>query len=251
MPFVVQNPETWRRKVRRALLVGGPNTGKTTSLRTCTGGPATCLSFPGEMGTTSIPLQTLDGHEITPRIWEGDCRGSAGAAAIRDLKAVTKNIIASKPHTLMGDGLHKLFPVFMDDVTFGAFSRGDEFDAKLWSKGTGTFLDYLHSIMNSEVPNVLFTIWQGPEADSNTGAIDAGKKDRHVYPELPGKASSRIVGEFSLTLYCFREAGQFKWLTQPQGEIGGVGAKLPEAVLKRLPARVPQHWADLMKVLEA
>lgn len=235
-------------------MIGPPNSGKSSSFKTFPG-PSAVLSYPNEMGSTSLPSKSFDGHPVLKRVWEGDLNAdtpaTAWAQAVKDLKAVTKEMLDTKPRSFMGDGIHKLYPVFMNDVTFGAYGKGLDFDAKLWQKGTGAFIDYLNTIKNSAVENVVFTIWAAPEADKNTGAVNADKKDFHVFPDLPGKQSNRILGEFSLSLYCFREGGQFKWLTQPEGDIGGVGAKLPGEVLAKLPKKVPQDWAGLMKLLEA
>jgi hypothetical protein len=204
------------------------------------------------MGSTSLPSESFDKHPILKKVWEGDLPMSAPASSwgkvVTDLKMVTKELLDTKPRSFMGDGIHKLYPIFMNDVTFGAYGRGEEFDAKLWSKGTSSFIDYLNMI-KAAVENSVFTVWAAPESDKNTGAVEAGKKDAHVYPDLPGKQSHRIVGEFPMSLYCFREGGQFKWLTQPEGDIGGVGVKLPKEVLAKIPKRVPQDWAALMALL--
>jgi hypothetical protein len=203
------------------------------------------LSFPGEKGTASIPSD--EGTKAF--VWENSEEPDKidHRAVIKEVQQVTKDILSGKHgtcHTFAGDGLHKLYQCFLAEATFGASARGETFDAKLYGNAGTRFFQYLDFVLRSNVENVVFTVWDGHEKDDpdEKGATPS----RHIWPELPGQAAKRVMGEFSLVLHATKDsAGKYVWLTQPQGKVWGAGIKLPIEIAKSIPPSVPQDWAAL------
>jgi len=77
----------------------------------------------------------------------------------------------------------------------------------------------------------------------------------HIWPDLPGKAAKRLLGEFTAVLYAkvvTTKPGQPPtgvWQLQPDNEVWGVGIKCPVEVASKLPNQIPQDYNELMKIL--
>lgn len=251
-----------KKKFRRVLLNGPPNSGKTTSIRTWPG-PVHVQVFPKEKGSSSLPFRTLDGQEIigyTPD--EIDVTKPQDWRAIAsDMTKTTVDILAGKfgpVKTFFGDGLHKAYQVFLAEITGGANYTGEEFDAKLYSKSHARFWEYVDMILNSGVEYIGFTCWDGLEQDNALDESKEGKKRKHVFPDLPGQAAKKVMGEFSIVLNTGIEgvgsAARYYWQTQPGGWVWGAGMKLPIEVSQRLklPREVEQDWSKLdSKIVKA
>lgn len=256
MPLRQLDPEAWKASVRRTLIVGGPNTRKTTSLATWPK-PLHALVAPGEAGASSLP-PTADTHVYT---WEQDLAKpeSAGTvlAAVRKLTVEILSGTHGPVQTFALDGLHKLYDLVLDDVTEGASTSGDDFEPKLYSRAHARMLDYLKLVKTSAVPYVVFTVWDGTEvlAEYLGGKADS-KAPRGIYPELPGKMAKRVMGEFPIVLYAELDqppmavmVGRTEvnawWRLLPTRDTRAAGVKLPPSVAMSLPARVPQDWSKL------
>ena len=240
----------WRRAVTRCLLSGPPNSGKTTSLRTWPG--VVIQSYPGEKGVASIPysdgVRAFVGSLPPP----GEPVNYAGVIA--ETERLTTEILTGKHSevtTFAGDGLHKLHELYLAEATAGASMEGREFDPRLYGSAHKRFFRYLDMVLRSPVPYIVFTVWDGHEKDDpdERGATPS----RHIYPELPGLAAKRMMGEFSLVLYSTRQgtgpATKFIWQTQPFGKVWGAGAKLPIEVARRLPVTVEQDWRVVERII--
>lgn len=247
-----QDNSAWARRARRVLLNGPPNSRKTSSLATWPG-PLLVLSYPGEKGTSSIPRLTVDGQAVKAFAFDGEVVEQPNwAQIIKDTKALTMEALSGKHgpiKTFAGDGLHKLYGAFLAEATFGASTRGENFDAKLYGNAGTRFFQYIDLVMRSTIENIVFTCWDGHEKD------DPDEKgtnpSRHIFPELPGQAAKKIMGEFSIVLYANRDpTGKYVWQTQPLGKVWGAGAKVPIEVAKALPATLEQDWRVLEKALK-
>ena len=246
-----QDNSAWARRARRILINGPPNSRKTSSLATWPG-PLFVQSYPGEKGTASIPKTTVDGLPVKAFAFESPEAEVNWSQVVKDTKALTIEILSGKlgeVKTFAGDGLHKLYFMFLAEATFGASARGENFDAKLYGNAGTRFFQYVDLVMRSNVENVVFTCWDGHEKD------DPDEKgtspSRHIFPELPGQASKKIMGEFSISLYATKDpAGKFVWQTQPSGKVWGAGVKLPVEVAKTLPLFIEQDWRVLEKALK-
>ncbi len=248
--FKPLTPEVWRRKFSRSLIVGPPNSWKTTSLLTWPR-PLHVLVYPGEKGASSLPTDAADVHVYT---WEHDVTTAPTPGAIvKAIESLTVEILAGKHGpiaTFAGDGLHKLYGAFFDAAASGVGDPDGKERGQVFGMAHASFLDYLTTVLASSVPYVAMTVWDGLEKDDPTAkAKDAPK---HVWPELPGTLAKRIVGEFGTVLYASpgRETapGQFSrgtWLTRPFGGVWGAGIKLPLAIAKTIPTTVNQDWVAL------
>jgi hypothetical protein len=212
--------------------------------------PIAIQSYPGEKGTTSIP----HGDGIQAFVWDMEdiTKDQDWSRIILETKQLTVELLAGKHgpiQTFAGDGLHKLYACYLHQATNGASARGEEFDPRCYGSASTKFFQYLDLVMRSSVANVVFTVWDGPEKDDP----DDKKSDRHIFPELPGQAAKRVMGEFSVVLYANREgagdAAKYTWQTKPGGKIWGSGVKAPLELAKKIPMKVEQNWSVLEKYL--
>ena len=240
----------WERASRRWLLSGPPNSGKTTSLRTFPQ-PVIVQSYLMEKGYSSIQgiakafiPRDFDPQEVVN--WQ---------AVINDTTRLTAEIISGKHGecaTFAGDGLHKLFEAFLAAATGGSSIRGETFEAISYMSAANKFFGYINMIYNSKVPMAVCTVWDGLEKDN---AEDKDKNaSSHVFPELPGKAAKRIMGEFAVALSSKIEgtgkAARYLWQTKPQGRVWGAGMKIPADIYAGIPDFVPQDYATLAAYLK-
>ena len=258
MAFKPLDPEGWKKALRRVLLVGPPNSRKTSGLATWPGQKG-YLVYPGETGHGSIDVTREDTKAF---VWEEEIQKSLGPAAlIKEIETATWDIIGGKfGHfdVFNGDGIHKLYAAYINDASGGAFAKGEDFDPKCYANAHEQFAFYLHKIMASPIAYVNFTCWDGREADDPTQS----KGTSHVYPDLPGKMAKRIMGMFSVVLYC--EVGPPQaapapgkpapaqvatWQLAPGGKVWGAGVKVPPHIAKLLPQKVAQDWQKLEPLL--
>mgnify|MGYP001560790145 CR=1 FL=1 len=247
--------DTLRKKFRRVLLNGPPNSGKSTSLRTWPG-PVIGQIFPKEKGSSSLSFQTQDGQPLIALIPDDiDVTKPQDWRSISaEMRKTTIDILAGKHgpvKTFFGDGIHKAYQVILASVCGGCNYTGEEFEPKLYSKAHSLFWEYIDLILSSSVEYAVLTCWDGAEQDNPMDQSAEGKKKKHVYPDLPGQAARKIMGEFSLVLNCGIEgvgtAARYYWQTQPGGWVWGAGMKLPIEVTQKLklPREVPQDWTKL------
>ena len=244
MPFKQLTADSWQQGLRRILIVGPPNSRKTTSLFTWPR-PIGVVSYPGEKGYASIPATAPD---VTALVWEDDIAAKTSPSAlVKEIETATFGLLSRNEPitTFAGDGLHKLYTAYLNEATNGAYAQGDDFEPRMYGRAHEAFLHYLNRVMHSKVPYVVFTVWDGREADNP----EAGSKSpSHIFPDLPGKLAKRIMGEFSVVLYAEVTPpvpGQLQkatWQLQPGGKVWGAGVKLPPDLAAKLPQKVPQDW---------
>lgn len=250
MPFKQLTSDSWQQGLRRTLVVGPPNSRKTTSLFTWPE-PIGVVSYPGEKGYASIPVGNPN---VRAYVWEDDIISKTSPSAlVKEIETCTFDLLAKGDlTTFAGDGLHKLYTAYLNEATNGAYALGDEFEPRMYGRAHEAFLHYLNRVMHSKVPYVVFTCWDGREADNP----DAGSKGpTHIYPDLPGKLAKRIMGEFSCVLYAEvtppipGQPQKATWQLQPGGKVWGAGVKLPPALAAKLPQKVPQDWQQVEPML--
>ena len=267
MPFKVLDKDAWKKGVSRTLIVGPPNSLKTSSIATWPR-DTHWISYPGEKGHSSIPA---DEPGIHAYVWEADDLAKfSPSAVITEIEKLTIEILTLKHGpivTFAGDGLHKLYEFyFLQELAalkqvFGGSSEfsgatDEELEEKLSGKAYGrahsSFKHYLDIIGFSSVQHAVFTIWDGEEKDNPDNKRGGSS---HVFPDLPGKMARRIMGEFPIVLAAKvslpdpqgRVNGT--WQTRPGGKIWGAGIKVPPEVAKRIPAEVPQNWPALYNLI--
>ena len=253
------------RETRRILVNGPPNSRKTGSLRTLEG-KVFILSAPFEGGVSSIPWVNFQGVPIIAKVPTPIDVGKPQnwQAIINDVWDITVKAIAGEfgpINVFVLDGLHKLYQAMLATQCDGANLTGAEFvDSKgndLMGRSYGRthtqFFRYVWTVINSNVDKVVFTCWDGADKDN---ALDTDKKaPRHNYPDLPGQAAKKIMGEipvvFSAGWDVPTAAGRFFWRTRPLGYDYGAGIKLPVDIMKdlKLPGEIPQDFAAWDKLI--
>ena len=252
MSFIVPGLTDWERTMSRVLLSGGPNTGKTRSSITCKR-PVHLISLPGEGGTNSIPRE--DG--IFPYVWVEDANSRASSKAVLDeIRQLTVEILSGKRGecaTIFVDGIHKAYEYFLDTVTGGDYFKGNEFEALLYQRSHTKFMEYIKLVRESSAPYVFFTAWDAKDPDKPELK---SKSPMHVYPDLPGKLSRRILGEFSIVIASHATPSpipgkppRFFWQLKPSSEVHGASIKIDPAIAMYLPAEVEQDWQGLERLL--
>lgn len=252
MPFKQLTADAWQQGLRRSLIVGPPNSRKTTSLFTWPR-PIGLISYPGEKGFASIPVGEPG---VNAFVWEDDVvTKTSPSALVKEIETASFELLAGKHGeitTFAGDGIHKLYSAYLNEATNGAYSNGDDFEPRMYGRAHEAFLHYLNRVMHSKVQYVVFTVWDGREADNP----EAGSKSpTHIFPDLPGKLAKRIMGEFSVVLYAEvsppvpGQTQKATWQLQPGGKVWGAGVKLPVALAAKLPSKVPQDWKQVEPLL--
>ena len=208
-------------------------------------------SYLFEKGTASIQgvTKAFVPHAIDPE------QPVNWSEVVRETKQLSVDIISGKYGkctTFCGDGLHKLYNLFLAEATAGANIRGEDFDPKKYMSASARFFQYLQMVLNSPCPYVVFSVWDGLEKDDPD---EKGSSPmRHIFPDLPGKSAKLIMGEFSVVLYAYRQGvgqgAKYIWLTQPTGKVWGAGIKMPVEVAAKLPIELPQDFAVLDKYLQ-
>lgn len=253
---------------RRALISGAPNTLKTTAMLSWPK-PIHIVSYPGEKGFETIPTG-IDG--IYPYVWEIDDIASVSpGSVVREVETLTMEILSGKygeVKTFAGDGIHKLYgwhwSANLAELVNSASQRRDwdGDDEKLRGPAYGithggadggTFGKYITKTLSTSTPYIVMSLWEGATKDNPD---DTSKRaSTHIFPDLPGQAAKRIVGEFGVVVYSTvslpdpqgKVTGS--WQLRPEGKVWGVGAKVPPEIGRTLPVRVPQDFTVLEQLL--
>lgn len=275
MPLKELTPELGLKRIRRVLLIGGPNTRKTTSVIRTFPRPLHIMSYPGEKGSGVIPTND---PEVKGYIWEeeDDPSKTSYTQMINEVEKSTWDILAGNRgpiKTFAGDGLHKLASlywnreyarlksVYADQIAAGKTDRDGqplEEALKIRAYGNENFgatkeiMQYVSRVIQSNVDTVVFTCWEGVEAEDKELA---GNNQRHIFADLPGRLARRVVGEFGVVL--FAEVGlpdptgksRATWQTRKQGKVWGVGVKVMPEIADKLPPIVEQDWNKLYELL--
>ncbi len=271
MPFKQLNIDDVRKRAQsRVLILGAPNTWKTSAVCGTWDKPIHVMSYPGEKGSASIPTSP----DVHGYVWEDEDPSQIKLNdTIREIETLTWEILGGKHgeiETFFGDGLHKLatqywrreFNKLMDRYSDQlASGKMDEDRIKMMAYGNENYgsckeiIQYISRISHSKVNNVVFSTWEGREIDDPDSKNPNDRKNTHIYADMPGKLARQVVGEFSIVLRSEvslpgpdgKQRGT--WTIKPKGKVWGVGVKGPIEVVSKLPAEVPQDWQALKKLL--
>lgn len=278
MSFKTLTPELGAKKMSRVLIIGAPNTFKTTAIVRTFPRPTQLMSYPGEGGVGTLPI---DQPDLKAYVWEDEDPSKVSyTQQINEIEKTTWEILMGKygeVKTFAGEGLHKLAglywnrayaqlcEIYSKQIEEGKTDRNGvplSESLKLEAYGnerkgaTHDVLQYIHRVNQSNVDTVVFTCWEGVEQGQYGGnkELEANAKP-HIFAELPGRLARFIVGEFGVVV--FSEVGlpgpdgksTGTWQIRKAGVVWGVGVKVPYEIALGLPARVPQDWSKLYPLL--
>ncbi len=228
---------------RRVLISGPPNTLKTTA----------CMTWPAHRQHVSYPVEkgfetlTRNDPNHTPWIWEfEDSTKVSPHAVVQQIETLTTEILGGKHGgctTFVGDGLHKLYGWYLARawVDLGV-DVDDKKGGQAYGRAHKEFGRYLDKVLQSQVPYVVMTVWEGRTKDDPEDV--SRRPQTHIFPDLPGEMAKRIVGEFSVVLYAECDTpgpdGKIKarWQVRPAGKVWGVGVKLSPDMAAKLPNKI-------------
>jgi hypothetical protein len=264
--FIEPKESDWLRTMSRFLILGEPNSRKTSSLVTFPhdaegdgkDGYLMILSYPGEMGANSLPR----GPGIKTFVWQASPEEKlSSSTVVAQVRQLTVDILSGKHgrcKTFVGDGLHKLAEYHLDAASSGEYFTSQDFTVgeKYGKRGPhekayAEFMQYLQLVYDSPVPFAGFTCWERSRPDTYAGA-----KVTRTYPGLIGQLSEKALGMFSLVLYAYVKQSVIPtrpsvgmWQLKENKEIAGAGLKVPLEILKRLPNEIEQDWGKLYALL--
>lgn len=261
MSYVTPPTEVKETRRRRLLLNGKSGSRKTTAVLTSPR-PIAILNYPGELGWDTIP----DGDpDVYKRVWAEDAGKRLKAAdIIKAVEGEALEIIASgKYRSLWMEGLHHFVSFCLDDVTDGAYLRGDEFEPRQYGLAYRMVFDHIARRSNTNVPVVGWTCWA--EMKAERGKRPGERQDdipKKVLSALPGQLPHQIMGRFSVMLYQALQVRKDKsgvpvknargetiqdavWHTRQHGDVLCAGLKGPAAVIERIPTIIPADYTAL------
>lgn len=247
MASVRQSEVEWQRSFRRCLLIGPPDSGKTSSFPTWPG-PRAVFTCPGELGASTLQ-ETPEQHIWTFR--------KEGKETEKDLvqqfrKELDLAVGSGKYQAVFLDGLSALYQ------TIYKMHEAEGGDARsfFW-KSEQLLFEILGEVIGSRTPYVCCTVWPAPQEDDPIQAEAAAKQGlvvpKHFLPDIPGKnAPTRLLGKFGVKANCKPGTqiapGKFssgKWLLRNQGTSYGAGMKLPIHIAEKVPTEVEANWSKL------
>lgn len=247
MTSVRQSELEWQRSFRRCLLIGAPDSWKTSSFVTWPE-PRAIFQCPGELGGST--LQETD----TQHIWT---YRKEGKETEKDLitqfrKDIDVVVGSGKYQSVFLDGLSALYS------TIFKMHEAEGGDKRSWFWMSETLLfEIISEVLNSNTPYVTMTVWPAPQEDdaiqAEAAAKTGGVVSKHFMPDIPGKnAPARLLGKFGVKANC--KAGQQiapgkfssgRWVLRNQGTSYGAGMKLPIHIAEKVPTEVDSNWAKL------
>lgn len=255
MPLVRMTKDILDRGLSRTCVFGPPNSGKTHAAVWTSVKPAVLISVPGEHGYGTIPA---DVPGLIPLVWGNDAAGPQSSESIKtEVEREVKRVIAGqydkefgRVRTLVIDGYHKMYSVYLNIATGGAYNQGEDFEAQRYARAHRMSDAFLDLCLGSPIEYVIFTTWNALEADK------PGQKQgpMHQWPDLPGRAAKDMVGKFTVVCYSMAAPGsngqiQRAWGLKPNAEVWGNSVKLDARLMAKLPATCPQDFKKLYEIL--
>jgi len=247
MASIRQNETEWVRSFRRCLLIGAPDSWKSSSFTTWPG-PRAIFQCPGELGGSTLqesPEQTIWTYRKEGKETEKDL-------VQQFRKDVDLAVGSGKYQAVFLDGLSALYgTIFKMHEAEGGDKR-----SWFWMSETVLF-EIIGEVLNSNTPYVCMTVWPAPQEDdpiqAEMAAKTGGVVSKHFMPDIPGKnAPARLLGKFGVKANCKPgqqvAPGKFssgKWILRNQGTSYGAGMKLPISIAERIPTEVEANWTKL------
>jgi hypothetical protein len=273
MSYIIPPTEIAQVRRRRLLINGKSGSRKTTSILTSPK-PIAVINYPGELGWDTIP----DGDpEVTKLVWAEDEGKKVDAMkVIKEIEQTALKIIAEGKHrSLWFEGLHHFVTLAMDDVTNGDYTKGEEFEPKLYALGYRMVFDHIARMSNTNVPVVGWTCWAEAKQErprrQGEKAEDIPKK---IMSALPGQLPHQIKGRFSVMLYQSLKPRRDKaqqvvknergeviyeayWQVREAGDVICAGLKGDARVVSQIPLHImasydtlEAEWAKAIKLTQ-
>lgn len=243
---------------------GPPNSGKTHSVCQTWPRPLHIQVAPGERGDATIPRGVAG---VFPYIWEDDpIEKLSSGAVVLAVETLAFEILGGKygpVESYCFDGFHKYYGYVLDWISGGQLFKGEPLgndtdpyaSARIYNRARERARYFVQRVNASPIPNVVWTCWDGREADDPTKGF---KSQTHVFPGLPGQAAKEFMGEFGLVVHSRILWGQrqpkgrapAKWQLLPEGDVWGASVKAPIEVVEKLPPYCDQDYHVLKKLLE-
>ena len=264
MPYSTPT-DTKTASIHRMMEQGPPNSGKTGAICRTWPRPLHIVVAPGEQGDATIP-RGVEG--IYPYVWQADpVEKLASSTVVTAVETLVWDILGGKQgpvESFAFDGFHKYYGYVLDWMSGGSLFRGENLgnpedpysSARIYNRAREYARFFVQRVNASPVPNVVWTCWDGREADDPSKGF---KSQTHIFPGLPGQAAKEFMGEFGLVVHTRILWGQrqpkglapAKWQLLPEGDVWGACVKAPADVIAKLPAYCEQSYPVLKKLLEA
>jgi len=263
----------------RILVIGSPNTGKTSLLSTIEDEKVAVLSFPDEKGIKSIPeKENIESFIFEIEPLKEECSNSdrykLSLEKYNIVLSTTRSILKQNFDLFFGDGLSKFYQVCLDVATKGLYSSGNEFEARLYGTAHVLFSNYLNEVYSSPIKTTVFTSWeklgQEDENSSDQEKRENLKRGNRVWiPALPGQMANISTGEFDAVIRAgftntplcsmcsiFREkkleskiiSGEHHtFQLKPKDDVQCVGIKGKRN--KKIPTFIHQEWSYLKELI--
>lgn len=223
------------------MIVGDPNSWKTTSLLTWDK-PLCILSSPGEKGTDIVPVSA----DVKVLLWE-----PVDWSQLQDWKKIRDEIMTETAKVLRGDygkfatvafdGVHKVYDVFREYA-----KTQDEDGRRYYPAAQLDFLKWFSGCWYARTaPQAVWTVWAASERDDPDNPKSTAKS---VWPNFMGQLQKSIVGETNC-IYSGMEGGKAYWQLKQDAKIKGIGLKLPPSEAEKLPYKIEPSWQVLKTLL--
>jgi hypothetical protein len=225
------------------------------------------LTCPGEFGTRSLPIADGNIDSYSYSAPEGDDATSVtwSQHALAEFYKLSSDVIKEQPDILVIDGLHCLWEQRMNIITDGDYLRGTDLNvnsrtgnvdpyrsAKFHEQAHNSFGQYLAGLNLCSVPVIIGTTWEDWKSATTDGAKPGDiASTRYLWPDIPGKMATRIVGKWDARLSARLEKRCYHadckdsaagvehhvWQVLPKNDVVGVGIK----GMKKLPTKLRER----------
>ena len=287
----------------RLLISGLSQTGKTTSLPSFIYGPhdffsteqdevlaaieyaadkhMVILTCPGEFGFRSLPPDTphISSYHIETDETDDVKSVQFSIDALDVFHSTYQDVMKNKPDIIAFDGIHSLWDHIMNKVTGGLYLQGEDLNynpltgrsdpyrsAKYHDMAHNTFGNVINSYYLSSTPLIVCTTWEDwKTAKSDMDKIGVIESQRYLWPDIPGKMATRIVGKFDASVSarlerrCYHSKCEdmaannehYVWQFLARGDVRGVGIKglRPTDKMKQVPY-IHQNYEYLKQFIE-
>ena len=252
-PLTEAAVQSYLHAIRRVLLVGAPNSWKTSSLWTWadTTDPEEyvhIISLPGEKGYSSIP-QHPQVRAYRMSLDDPD-NEVALTKAFTEVVALINVILDGKrgrSGTIILDGLHKLYAEVIYPMVWKEAGGGAKEAGRAYGAAHTKFREILNRCQRAK--RFVATVWDKDKREDP----DNQRSQLQTWSALPGDMARAVTGEFSCVFYAepgrHMGGGKFSqgtWQTRPTTDIPTPSMKIPlqlaSTAQEVIPTKIAQDW---------